>query len=126
MSLYGALIAGVAGLKAQTQSMATISDNISNVNTVGYKKTTSYFSSLVTGAGQTSSYSPGGLVARPRQLVDQQGVLQSTQRPTDVSVLGLGFFVVKTADNSSGEQIPARGGRWPPRHPRLTTTLATP
>ena len=110
MSLYGALIAGVAGLKAQTQSMATISDNISNVNTVGYKKTTSYFSSLVTGAGQTSSYSPGGLVARPRQLVDQQGVLQSTQRPTDVSVLGLGFFVVKTADNSSGEQLYTRAG----------------
>ena len=28
MSLYGSLIAGVSGLKAQTQSMSTISDNI--------------------------------------------------------------------------------------------------
>jgi flagellar hook protein FlgE len=110
MSLYGALIAGVSGLKAQTQSMAMISDNISNVNTFGYKKTTSYFSTLVTTSGQGTSYSPGGLSARPRQLVDQQGVLQSTQRPTDVSILGNGFFVVKTADNSSGEQLYTRAG----------------
>jgi flagellar hook protein FlgE len=110
MSLYGALIAGVSGLKAQTQNMAMISDNISNVNTFGYKRTTSYFSTLVTASGQTSSYSPGGLTARPRQLVDQQGVLQATQRPTDVSILGNGFFVVKTADNATGEQLYTRAG----------------
>lgn len=110
MSLYGSLIAGVSGLKAQTQQMATISDNIANVNTIGYKKTSSYFSTLVTGAGQTAAYSPGGLRAAPRQLVDQQGVLQSTQRPTDVAILGQGFFIVRTADNSTGEQLYTRAG----------------
>ncbi len=110
MSLYGSLIAGVAGLKAQTQSMATLSDNIANVNTIGYKRTTSVFSTLVTGAGQASAYSPGGLRASPRQLIDQQGVLNSTQRATDVAILGSGFFVVKTADNSSGEQVYTRAG----------------
>lgn len=110
MSLYGSLIAGVAGLKAQTQSMAALSDNIANVNTVGYKRTTSVFSTLVTGAGQASSYSPGGLRASPRQLIDQQGVLNSTQRSTDVAILGSGFFVVKNADTDTGEQLYTRAG----------------
>jgi flagellar hook protein FlgE len=110
MSLYGSLIAGVSGLKAQTQSMATISDNIANVNTFGYKKSNSYFSTLVTGAGATTSYSPGGLRATPRALIDQQGVLQSTQRPTDVAVLGNGFFVVNSADGTAGEQLYTRAG----------------
>src|SRR5262245_13076577 len=110
MSLYDSLIAGVSGLKAQTQSMATLADNIANVNTVAYKRAASYFSTLVTGAGSTSFYSPGGLRATPRQFIDQQGVLQSTQRPTDVSVLGNGFFVVNTAGDSSGEQLYTRAG----------------
>ena len=110
MSLYGALIAGVAGLKAQTQSMATLSDNIANVNTIGYKRTMSYFSTLVTGAGSTSFYSPGGLRATPRSLVDQQGVLQATQRPTDLAVLGAGFVVVNSLGDGTGEQLYTRAG----------------
>ena len=109
MSLYGSLIAGVSGLKAQTQSMSTISDNIANVNTVGYKKTKAYFSTLVTGAAQSTSYAPGGLSARPRPLVEEQGVLQSTVRSTDVAILGSGFFVVKQAASDT-EKLYTRAG----------------
>lgn len=110
MSLYGALIAGVSGLKAQTQSLATISDNIANVNTTAYKRTTSQFSTLVTGAGSNSSYSPGGLRAQPRAQIDQQGVLQASSRPTDVAILGNGFFVVNSEGDGSGEQLYTRSG----------------
>ena len=39
MSLYGAMIAGVSGLKAQSTNLATISDNIANLNTTAYKRT---------------------------------------------------------------------------------------
>jgi flagellar hook protein FlgE len=110
MSLYGSLISGVTGLKAQTQNMAAISDNISNVSTIGYKRSVASFSSLVTSSAQQNNYSPGGVSTRPRQLIDQQGVLQSTQRSTDVAVLGAGFFVVRTADNETGEQLYTRAG----------------
>ncbi len=48
MSIYGALFSGVSGLAAQAQAMGMLSDNITNVNTVGYKETTARFSSLVT------------------------------------------------------------------------------
>ncbi|HEC90157.1 MAG TPA: hypothetical protein ENI55_00670, partial [Alphaproteobacteria bacterium] len=36
MSLFGALSSGVSGLTAQSSAMGAISDNITNVNTVGY------------------------------------------------------------------------------------------
>ena len=44
MSLYGALFSGVTALAAQSQSIGAISDNIANVNTVGYKTSTGSFS----------------------------------------------------------------------------------
>jgi flagellar hook protein FlgE len=112
MSLYGALLSGVSGLRAQSQSLGTISDNISNVNTIGYKRSVAQFSTLVTGASSTSTYFPGGVRASPRALVDQQGVLQTSTRATDVAILGNGFFVVKSADNASGETLYTRSGSW--------------
>ena len=112
MSLYGALLSGVSGLRAQSQSLGTISDNISNVNTIGYKRSVAQFSTLVTGTSNTSTYFPGGVRAAPRALVDQQGVLQTSTRATDVAVLGNGFFVVTSADNPSGEQLYTRAGSW--------------
>ncbi|HWA44892.1 MAG TPA: flagellar basal body protein, partial [Hypericibacter adhaerens] len=43
MSIYGAMFSGVSGLAAQSQALGMISDNISNVNTVGYKGTKAQF-----------------------------------------------------------------------------------
>ena len=48
MSLFGALKTGVTGLTAQSSAMSIISDNIANVNTVGYKAGSASFSTLVT------------------------------------------------------------------------------
>jgi flagellar hook protein FlgE len=97
MSIYGALYSGVSGLFAQSQALGTISDNISNVNTVGYKATSDTFSTLVTEAATSTSYTPGGVIAHPRQLIDHQGLLQSASSPTDIAVSGNGFFVVNTS-----------------------------
>ena len=110
MSLYGALLSGVSSLRAQSQSLGAISDNIANVNTIGYKRTTAQFSTLVTGAGSTANYYPGGVRATPRALIDQQGVLQTSTRPTDVAILGNGFFIVNTENDGSGEQLYTRAG----------------
>lgn len=94
MSLFSALFAGVTGLQANSVAMAVISDNIANVNTVGYKKNDSTFSTLVTGNGAAAQFSPGGVRASNRQLVDEQGLLQGSKSPTDLAIAGQGFFVV--------------------------------
>jgi flagellar hook protein FlgE len=97
MSLYGSLFAGVSALNAQSQSMGMISDNIANVNTIGYKRTEASFSSLVTAQGRSTAYSPGAVRAANLQRVDQQGILQQSRSGTDIAISGNGFFVVKNS-----------------------------
>ncbi|MGE0254133.1 MAG: flagellar hook protein FlgE [Alphaproteobacteria bacterium] len=95
MSIYGAMISGVSGLKANSQSLGIISDNISNLNTVGYKETETRFSTLVASAGGLKgAYSPGGVLSSAVQRVDRQGVLQASDSGTDIAISGRGFFVV--------------------------------
>jgi flagellar hook protein FlgE len=115
MSIYGAMFSAVSGLFAQSEALGTISDNISNVNTVGYKATNEDFSTLVTEAATPNSYTPGGVIAHPQQLIDRQGLLQSATSPTDIAISGNGFFVVSTNANSqSGTFLFTRAGDFKP------------
>lgn len=112
MSLFGAMFSGVTGLQAQGQTLSIISDNISNINTVGYKATVNQFSTLVTNQITDTNYSSGGVLSHPKQLIDQQGLLQSSSSPTDVAITGQGFFVVNSnvAGGTSGVDLFTRAG----------------
>src|SRR5437879_626733 len=110
MSLYGALFSGVAGLTSQSTKLSIISDNVSNVNTVGYKGGESLFQTLVTGASSSTSYSPGGVIGGDHQTVDQQGLLQSTSSPTDIAIQGNGLFVVNQKSDGTGTTLYTRAG----------------
>lgn len=93
MSLNSAMQAGVAGLVANSTALSTISNNIANVNTVGYKQSSTDFQSLVTSAGDSSSLNAGGVMASTQQFVGQQGQLTQTNSPLDLAISGQGFFV---------------------------------
>lgn len=110
MSLYGALFAGVAGLTSQARKLAVISDNVSNVNTVGYKGANALFQTLVTSSAATSAYSPGGVIGASRQLVSKQGLLQATDSSTDIAISGGGFFVVNQTSAGDGAVFYTRSG----------------
>lgn len=99
MSLYGAMFSGVSGLNAQSQALGMISDNISNVNTVGYKTSKASFSTLVTRQALSSYYAPGGVRSSPISMIDRQGLLQASSNATDLAISGAGFFVV--TDNNA-------------------------
>jgi flagellar hook protein FlgE len=99
MSIYGAMFSGVSGLAAQSNALGVISDNISNVNTVGYKGSRATFQTLVTQATTQTTYTPGGVGSRPLQGVDKQGLLQGTSNATDLSISGNGMFVVNESIN---------------------------
>lgn len=93
MSINSAMLAGVSGLTANSAALAAISDNIANVNTVGYKRSQADFQTIVT-SRSGRGYSAGGVLAQARHYVSQQGLLQRTQSGTDLAVAGQGFFVV--------------------------------
>ncbi len=100
MSINSALMAGVTGLSANAAAMAAISQNIANVNTVGYKRVQADFSTLVNSQTQGASYSAGGVMASTRNFISQVGQLQRTTNTTDLAIDGQGFFV--TTEKAEG------------------------
>jgi len=96
MSINSAMLAGVSGLISNSSALAAISDNIANVNTVGYKRNQVTFSNVVTGESLQGRYSAGGVQGKNYQYVSQQGLLQAASSSTDLGINGDGFFVVTT------------------------------
>lgn len=105
MSLFGALKSGVSGLNAQSSAMSIISDNIANVNTIGYKANSASFSTLVTKQTSSTRYTSGGVQCRTRAGIDVQGLLSSTSYSTDLGISGNGFFVTTQTANPSKDDL---------------------
>jgi flagellar hook protein FlgE len=112
------LFSGISGLRAHQQMMDVTSNNIANVNTVGYKASQTVFadtlSQMMRAAGAPQPGQGGtnpaqvGLGVRLAAINTSfvQGSAQTTGRATDVMVSGDGFFVVNSVD----EQLYTRAG----------------
>ncbi|MFK7876004.1 MAG: flagellar hook protein FlgE [Paracoccaceae bacterium] len=96
MTISSSLNAGVAALNANATKLASISDNIANSSTNGYKRVETDFSSLVI-AQNGGKYSAGGVRATTQRLIDQEGSLVSTSNATDLAVRGRGMLPVAQA-----------------------------
>lgn len=112
------LFSGVSGLKNHQTRMDVIGNNISNVNTTGFKSSRVTFSDTLsqtlTGAAAPSE-GKGGTNAKQIGLGSQvsavdmlftDGSVQSTGKNTDLCLSGSGLFVVK---NSSGTYYTRNG-----------------
>lgn len=98
MTISSALNAGVAGLFANATRLATISDNIANSSTFGYKRATADFESMViTEAAGSGSYSAGGVRASTTRHIDERGPLVGTANALDIAISGRGMLPVTTA-----------------------------
>lgn len=85
--------------------MSIISDNIANVNTIGYKGNSASFSTLVTKQTSSTRYTNGGVQCRTRAGVDVQGLLSSTTYSTDLGISGNGFFVTTQTAKPGSEDL---------------------
>ncbi|MBO9434564.1 flagellar hook-basal body complex protein [Ruegeria sp. R13_0] len=101
MTISSSLNAGVAALKANANRLATISDNIANSSTYGYKRVETDFHSMVT-SGQGGSYSAGGVRTTSQRLIDQRGSLVTTNNSTDLAVRGRGMLPVRPSSQIAG------------------------
>jgi flagellar hook protein FlgE len=114
MSLTGAMMIGVTGLNANSKALSISSSNIANVNTVGYKAGQNNFSTLLADSMGSGDISSQGVIAVGSQNVTQQGLLQTTQSPTDLGISGNGFFVVNQLPDASGRTLYTRAGNFTP------------
>ncbi len=101
MSINSAMQAGVSGLSANSAALAAISQNIANVNTIGYKRAQGEFQTLVNSQSKgAGGYAAGGVIATARHFISQEGQLQRTTENTDLAIDGQGFFV--TTEKAEG------------------------
>lgn len=104
MTISSSLNAGVAGLNANASRLATISDNIANSSTYGYKRAVADFHSLVLSQG-SGSYAAGGVRVTTNRMIDQRGPLVTTNNPTDIAVGGTGMLpttMISALDDPGG------------------------
>ncbi|MCK8779463.1 flagellar hook-basal body complex protein [Rhizobium sp. NTR19] len=109
MSLFGAMNSSVSGMKAQSNRLGTTSDNIVNASTAGYKRADTAFSTLVMPHQPPGGYSSGGVETTIRRSISEAGSVSYTNSPTDIAIVGNGFFVVEDAD---GTQYLTRAGNF--------------
>ena len=102
--------ASVSGMLADANWLSSISQNVANANTTGYKNVETDFSTLV---DQVSSASAdfGGVMTSVRSLNTLQGNVVSSNTATSLAVQGSGFFVVS---DSNGALYLTRNGSFTP------------
>jgi len=104
---------GASGMIGQQANIDTISNNLANVNTAGYKKMRADFEDLIyqtvktagTPATEDTVVPVGiqmghGVKLADTQRVFSQGALQNTEVPTDMAIQGDGFFRIQMYDGS--------------------------
>ena len=115
MSLFNTIRTSVSGLNAQSNALGTISDNIANSATTGYKDANAQFETLLTNTDATNTYESGGVKTDIRYGITDQGTLTTTTSATDLAISGSGFFPVSQGgDNNyltrAGSFVPDSGG----------------
>lgn len=98
--MFQALFNSLSGLFSFSRSLDTVSNNVSNMNTPGFRGSDSFFANIDGGYG--TSIAGQGL--RP-----QPGDLRQTGTPTDMAVEGEGYFVLR---DRSGELHYTRAGQF--------------
>jgi flagellar basal-body rod protein FlgG len=100
-----------AGMAAQQERLAALSNDLANVNTTGYKRVRVAFRDLVytpAGPGTAPGIQEGsGAAAKSVGRGAAQGALKRTDRPLDVALDGPGFIRVR---NAAGAQVLTRDG----------------
>ena len=94
MTISSSLNAGVAGLNANANRLATIADNIANSSTYGYKRSQADFHSVVINGNSRASYSAGGVRVSNMRMIDVRGPLIASTNSTDLAIDGRGFLAV--------------------------------
>lgn len=94
MTISSSLQTSVAGLTANATALTSISDNIANSSTFGYKRTMTDFHSMIIGSGPNDQYLAGSVTTSTSRYISEAGVLVSTTNPTDITVSGGGLIPV--------------------------------
>jgi len=112
MSILTSMFSAVSGMRNHAASMDVISNNIANVNTIGYKsqrltfaeafaQTLKYATGPTDGGGGTNPYQVGlGMQGGAIDTIFTQGTIEKTGRYSDLAIEGDDFFVVQKGNQN--------------------------
>ncbi|HEY7164388.1 MAG TPA: flagellar hook protein FlgE [Candidatus Binatia bacterium] len=108
MSIVGSIFSASGALSAFGNLIASTGDNISNLNTVGFKSAVSRFADLLPSVQGDLELGHG---TRLEDVTTpfQQGAFETTSQPTDVGIQGNGYFIV---NDSTGSSYYTRAGQF--------------
>lgn len=115
-NLNTSLDIGVLGLNAHASAMGMISDNVANVNTVGYKQVSNQFRTVFQDTDARSGFLTGGVNSVPLQEVSMQGLIRDDAGYASMAISGAGMFVatdIATPENESNF-VYTRAGQFAP------------
>lgn len=105
--MLGAIYIGLSGMNAYSKGLQTISNNVANMNTAGYKSTSVSFQDVFNGGGAGASYigsnasQLGNGVRYADPSVDfGQGDLRQTDGNLDLALQGSGLLVLLDGDKT--------------------------
>jgi len=97
MTIIRSMSIGASGLRAHSDALSAVGNNIANVNTVGYKRERAIFHDIlgrsIAGGGATPASGSGSRLAHIEHMWTQ-GALINTGAPTDLAITGDGLFMV--------------------------------
>ncbi|MGM9485065.1 flagellar basal-body rod protein FlgF [Roseateles sp. NT4] len=116
--MLDSIFIGTSGLQTFSEGLKVISNNIANLNTPGFKSSSSVFANLYyadpgDGSGQNADGNThfGGGVSLGQTAVNfHVGELRQTGNPLDLNIAGEGFFIVR--DKGTGEPHYTRAGQF--------------
>lgn len=99
MSFYTSL----SGLKASQADLATISNNVANVNSTAFKKSRTNFGDIFAAAPMQTTTQVAGQGTRINGIQQQftQGTVETTDKTLDLAITGEAFFTVRTPPPTS-------------------------
>lgn len=114
MTMFSSLSAAFTGMRGHTDAMQSISDNIVNIQTPGYKTANTRFTEMIgeiSRVGNRIGQAHMGSAPSTQFFLDRQGIIEFTNRSLDVAIQGKGFFVSNTQADGSGEIELTRNGQ---------------
>ena len=108
MSLWGTMAASKQAMLAQSHALGLIGQNVSNMNTTGYKEVDGQFKTMLnetTGGGRFDFFTARN---SDRQFISRQGQMTDTGNDLDLGINGQGFFITRDspgagADGAAGD-----------------------
>ena len=113
MTAFSGIYSSMTGLFGFSTALDVVSDNISNLNTPGFKSNESLFRDLGSATGGTADQSFEQAIGQGTYVSGQvrnfaEGQIQATGNPDNLAIDGSGFFV----ETLNGQQLYTRAGQF--------------